>query len=77
MSDYAIDKEACRGRQRRLLERMSEMSLDAVIVTQPEHVQWLGGQKFGWVFQSAGCLRADGHLTIAAPGESARRSGGR
>jgi Xaa-Pro aminopeptidase len=67
MSDYEIDLSACRGRQKRLLERMREQNLDFVIVTQTENVQWLVGQRFGWVFQAAASLRADGHLTIAAP----------
>lgn len=67
MADYEIDIEACRGRQQRLLERMRELELDAVIVTQTENVQWLTGQRFGWIFQAAAALRADGHLSIAAP----------
>jgi Xaa-Pro aminopeptidase len=67
MSDNPIDVQACRGRQQRLLEVMRQQGLDFVIVNQPENVQWLGGQRFGWVFQAAAALRADGHLTIAAP----------
>lgn len=67
MNGFEIDQEACRGRQQRLLERMGQLQLDAAIVTQTENVQWLGGQRFGWVFQAAACLWADGHLTIAAP----------
>ena len=67
MSDYEIDLNACRGRQQRLLAQMRQQNLDVVIVTQTENVQWLGGQRFGWVFQAAAALRADGHLTIAAP----------
>jgi len=67
MTDYDIDVGACRGRQQRLLERMRGLELDAVIVTQTENVQWLGGQRFGWIFQAAAVLWADGQLTIAAP----------
>ncbi|MBP85456.1 MAG: hypothetical protein CMJ64_01875 [Planctomycetaceae bacterium] len=67
MSVYEIDLSACRGRQQRLLERMRELKLDAVIVTKAENVHWLGGQRFGWFFQAGAALRADGHLTIAAP----------
>jgi Xaa-Pro aminopeptidase len=67
MSDNPIDVQASRGRQQRLLDTMREQNLDFVIVTQTENVQWLGGQRFGWMFQAAAALRADGHLTIAAP----------
>jgi len=67
MDQYAIDVAACRGRQRRLIDRMRQQGVDWVIVTQPEHVQWLGGHRFGWVFQAAAALSAEGELTMATP----------
>lgn len=67
MLDYEIDLDACRGRQRRLVEVMQREELDCVIVTQAAHVQWLTGAFVPWLFQSIGVLRADGHLTIAGP----------
>ena len=51
MDPYAIDIEACRGRQQRLLELMHELELDLVIVTQREHVQWLAGPCYPFTFQ--------------------------
>ncbi len=67
MSQLEVNVEACRGRQRRLLEILHQRQLDLVIVTQTEHVQYLAGPRFGWVFQPAAALAADGHLALVAP----------
>jgi Xaa-Pro aminopeptidase len=67
MSDYETDIDACRSRQRRLLDHMQQNDIDAVLVTQTEHVQWLAGPRFPWVMQAAAALRVDGHLTLASP----------
>jgi Xaa-Pro dipeptidase len=70
MATVDIDVTACRGRQRRLLERMVELKLDLVIVTQTEHIQWLFGPRFDWKLQPIAALRADGHATLVAPADS-------
>jgi Xaa-Pro aminopeptidase len=67
MSDLDFNSAACRGRQKRLLAEMARLKLDLVIVTQIEHVQYLAGVRYGWVFQPAAALRSDGHLTLCAP----------
>jgi Xaa-Pro aminopeptidase len=67
MDPYEIDVDACRGRQRRLLAVMHETDLPLAILTQTEHVQWLTGARFGWMFQAAVALSADGTLTLIAP----------
>ncbi|MCA9145625.1 MAG: aminopeptidase P family protein [Planctomycetales bacterium] len=67
MSTYDTNVDACRGRQRRLLDHMQQQRIDAVIVTQTEHVQWLAGPRFPWLMQAAAALRVDGHLTLAVP----------
>ena len=67
MSSYETDFDACRGRQGRLIEHMQASGIDAAIVTQTEHVQWLVGPRFPWTMQAAAVLRVDGHLTLAAP----------
>ncbi len=64
---YDIDIACCRGRQQRLLAVMQQRDLPLVIVTQPEHVQWLSGLRFGGLFQTAASLSADGRLNVAAP----------
>ncbi len=60
MSDYEIDLAACRNRQRRELDLMQQRKLDAVLVTQAEHVQYLAGPRFAWTFQPAASLPAMG-----------------
>lgn len=67
MSNYDTDVDACRRRQQRLIEFMQQQQLDAAIVTQTEHVQWLAGPRYPWLMQAAAALRADGHLTLASP----------
>jgi len=65
-----IDIDACRSRQKRLLESVNSLALDAVVVTQPEHVQWLVGPRYEWKFSPAAILFADGSLTLVAPNEA-------
>src|SRR5688572_3786976 len=67
MSIYETDVDACRGRQKRLIDHMQASGIDAAIVTQMEHAQWLAGPRFPWTMQAAAVLRVDGHLTLAAP----------
>lgn len=67
MSDLDFNAAASRGRQKRLLAEMEKLKLDLVVVTQIEHVQYLTGARFGWVFQPAAALRSDGRLTLCAP----------
>lgn len=69
MNAFDIDVAACRGRQRRLLAVMEQRQLDLLIVTQTEHVQWLAGPRFAWVYQPAAALAADGQLTLVAPND--------
>ncbi|MCA9153945.1 MAG: aminopeptidase P family protein [Planctomycetales bacterium] len=70
MNPYEIDLAACRGRQRRLLEVMHERRLDAVIVTQQEHIQWLTGQRFAWLFSPVAAMHADGRVLLVAPAKT-------
>jgi Xaa-Pro aminopeptidase len=67
MSDLDFNANAARGRQKRLLAEMQRLSLDLVVVQTNEHVQWLTGARFGWVYSPAAALRADGDLTLVAP----------
>ncbi|WP_254509444.1 M24 family metallopeptidase [Anatilimnocola floriformis] len=67
MNPGDTDLNACRTRQRRLLDEMQKQKLDLVVVTQIEHVQYLVGPRFGPVFSPAAALRADGHMTLCQP----------
>ncbi|MEK6235592.1 MAG: aminopeptidase P family N-terminal domain-containing protein, partial [Planctomycetales bacterium] len=67
MSELEINVGHCRGRQGRLLEVMQEKQLDAVILNRTEHVQWLTGPKFWWMFEVAAAISADGQVILVAP----------
>src|SRR5688500_14573398 len=67
MSDLDFNEAAARARQQRMLAEMQKLKLDVVIVQTIEHVQYLTGARFGWVFSPLAALRADGHLTLVAP----------
>jgi Xaa-Pro dipeptidase len=70
MSGLDIDVNACRSRQRRLIVEMQKLDLDLVVVTQIEHVQYLAGPRFGWVFSPAAALHIDGRLTLVSPNKA-------
>ncbi|NOY29871.1 MAG: aminopeptidase P family protein [Planctomycetes bacterium] len=64
---YRIDKDACRGRQRRLLEQMHTLGLELVLLTRSESVQWLTGAYVKPLFAPAAALDASGHVTLVLP----------
>jgi Xaa-Pro dipeptidase len=66
---FEIDPSAARGRQQRLLVEMRKLDLDLVIVARTEHVQWLTGPRFGWVYEPLAALWKDGSCTLVAPNE--------
>ena len=70
MSEYEIDVSACRRRQQRMIQQMQQLEVDLVIVTQAENIQWLTGARFGWFFQPAAALTAEGQLILVAPNEA-------
>ena len=67
METYDIDIGACRGRQRRLIEVMQDVGLEVVVVTQVEHVQWLAGPRYDWLFQPVAALTCEGALYLVCP----------
>jgi Xaa-Pro aminopeptidase len=67
MSDGEIRVDLCRVRQQRLLAEMHRREIEMVIVTRIEHVQWLTGVRYGWVFEPAAALDAHGRCRLAAP----------
>ncbi len=66
---FQTDPAAVRTRQQRLLDAMQRAELDAVIVTQQVHVQYLFGPRFAWTFSPAGALLADGRALLVAPSQ--------
>lgn len=67
MSYLDCDVEACRERQRRLLEVMHRESIDLVVVCRTEHVQWLVGPRYWPMFEPVATLDAEGRATLVAP----------
>lgn len=67
MPTLDLEPDACRGRQRRLLEVMGQRNIDLVVVTQIPHVQWLTGVRTGWMYQPTAALDADGNVMLVAP----------
>ena len=66
---FDIDPSLCRHRQQRLQAEMRRHNLDLVIVARTEHVQWLTGPRFGWVYEPLAALWKDGSCTLVAPNE--------
>lgn len=46
---------------------MRRRDLDLVVVARTEHVQWLMGPRFGWVFEPMAALTREGIATLVAP----------
>jgi Xaa-Pro dipeptidase len=69
-----LDPKQSRLRQRRLLDRMKEMRLDAIAVAQPWHVYYLSAHFTGPAHQSAFILFADGRSWLASANSPAQNS---
>ncbi|MCC9604624.1 Xaa-Pro peptidase family protein [Blastopirellula sp. JC732] len=69
MSELDLNIDASRARQQRLWNALASVELDAIIVTQIEHIQYLVGPRFAWVHQPVAVLFADGTATLVAPNE--------
>ncbi|TWT31444.1 M24 family metallopeptidase [Blastopirellula retiformator] len=69
MSELDLNIDASRARQQRLWNALASVELDAIIVTQIEHIQYLVGPRFAWTHSPAAILFADGTTTLIAPNE--------
>jgi len=67
MDLYAVDLEACRGRQRRLLEAVEPLDVDLILLTRRESVQWLTGARIPEPFEAVAAMNGAGHVTLALP----------
>ena len=76
MAMAAVDLEVsgCRERQRRLADEMMRLSLDLVIVTRREMIQWLTGVYYKPLFEPVAALDANGHCILVAPNREPERS---
>ena len=67
MDPYAVDLEACRGRQRRLLEALEPLGVDLAVVARRESVQWLTGAYIRAPFEPIAAITPAGHVTLVLP----------
>jgi len=67
MDPYAVDVDACRGRQRRLIEVLNRVDAEMAILTGPEMIQWATGVRFGPFFTPVAAIGSDGHVTLVVP----------
>src|SRR2546427_8538884 len=68
-----LDAHYCRQRQRRLLERMQQRKVDAVVLGLPHHVYYLSAHLNWWLHQSAFVLFADGRSWLTTANAPASR----
>ncbi|MEX0611865.1 MAG: Xaa-Pro peptidase family protein [Pirellulales bacterium] len=74
MDPYAIDIDACRGRQQRLLEAIEPLGIDLIVLTRRESVQWLTGAYVRAPFEPIAAMTSAGHLTLVLPERQANES---
>ncbi|HEX3358105.1 MAG TPA: Xaa-Pro peptidase family protein [Tepidisphaeraceae bacterium] len=67
-----LDAHKSRNRQQRLLDRMGEAKLDAVVVGLPQHVYYLSTWWTDWKHQSAFILFSDGRSWLATANQPAQ-----
>jgi Xaa-Pro aminopeptidase len=67
MDPYAVDIDACRTRQRRLLEAVEPLGVDLVLLTRRESVQWATGAFVKAPFEPIAAITAAGHVTLVLP----------
>jgi Xaa-Pro dipeptidase len=67
MDPYAVDLDACRSRQRRLLEAVEPLGVDLVLLTRRESVQWATGAFVKAPFEPIAAITSAGHVTLVLP----------
>ena len=53
-----LDPDACRGRQRRLLDRLAAHRLDGAVLVAPEHIEYLTGHRWDHRFSPVAAIAA-------------------
>jgi Xaa-Pro aminopeptidase len=67
MDEYAVNIDACRGRQHRLLEAVEPLEVDLTILSRRESVQWLTGAYVRPPFEPLAAITPDGRVTLVLP----------
>lgn len=64
---YGVDLQACRGRQRRLLEAVAAEGADLLVFSRRESVQWLTGVHIAAPYEPLVAIDAGGRVTLVLP----------
>src|SRR4051794_7462169 len=67
-----LEVHSSRNRQQRLLNKIAEEKLDAIVVGLPHHVYYFSAYWTKWTHQSAFVLFADGTNWLCTPNEPAK-----
>jgi Xaa-Pro dipeptidase len=70
MDPFAINVDACRSRQARLIEVLDREGLDLAVVARAEHIQWLTGVRYPVFFEPIVTLASDGHCRLIVPNKA-------
>lgn len=65
-----LDRESCRERQRRLLDRMQQLGVDRAILTSNENVHYLTGLTPRRLIPAAAALDMDGRCTLCTTSDA-------
>src|SRR5262245_35029964 len=71
-SGLMLEVHPSRNRQQRLLNKIAEHKLDAVVVGLPHHVYYISAFWTKWLHQSAFVLFADGKSLLITPNAPAK-----
>lgn len=64
---YAVDLDACRARQRRLLDALEPLDVELALLSRRESVQWLTGIFVRPPFTPLAAITPEGHVTLVVP----------
>jgi len=66
-----LDPRLCRDRQIRLLARLATRQVDLLVLTTPEHVEYLTGHRWDHRFSPVAAVAADGRCLLVCPDKPA------
>ena len=66
----SLSPDFCRRRQERVLAEMDRQGVSRLVVTRPEHVQYLTAFRPHYLMASIACLESSGTMTLIAPNHS-------
>lgn len=64
---YAVNVEACRGRQRRFIKALAELDIELAVLTGRETIQYLTGALVKSPYEPVAVLQANGHCLLVLP----------